>query len=126
MRISDWSSDVCSSDLDLAEGKATLPLIHAMAHSDAATRERLRAIIEQGDVDALPEVIAAIHAQGSLDYSRARAVEYAEAAERSLDGLEDNEAVAAPRGRDRKSTRLNSRHQCEQRCATTALKKKKY
>src|SRR3546814_16046310 len=69
-----------------------------MAHSDAATRERLRAIIEQGDVDALPEVIAAIHAQGSLDYSRARAVEYAEAAERSLDGLEDNEAVAALRG----------------------------
>src|SRR3546814_17107472 len=75
-----------------------------MAHSDAATRERLRAIIEQGDVDALPEVIAAIHAQGSLDYSRARAVEYAEAAERSLDGLEDNEAVAALRGLARYAT----------------------
>src|SRR3546814_2620638 len=68
-----------------------------MAHSDAATRERLRAIIEQGDIDALPEVIAAIHAQGSLDYSRPCAVEYAVAAERSLDGLEDNEAVAALR-----------------------------
>ena len=27
---------------DLAEGKATLPLIHAMLHSDAGTRERLR------------------------------------------------------------------------------------
>jgi octaprenyl-diphosphate synthase len=83
---------------DLAEGKATLPLFHAMAHSDAATRQRLRAIIEQGDIDALPEAIAAIRAQGSLDYSRARAVEYAEAAERALDGLEDNEAVAALRG----------------------------
>jgi len=69
-----------------------------MAHSDAATRQRLRAIIEQGDIDALPEAIAAIRAQGSLDYSRARAVEYAEAAERALDGLEDNEAVAALRG----------------------------
>src|SRR5690606_33018705 len=56
---------------DLAEGKATLPLIHAMAQSDAATRGRLRAIIEGGDVDALPEAIAAIRAQGSLDYSRA-------------------------------------------------------
>src|SRR3546814_4584155 len=98
---------------DLAEGKATLPLIHAMAHSDAATRERLRAIIEHGDVDALPEVIAAIHAQGSLDYSRARAVEYDEAAERFLDGLEDNDAVAALLGlADRKSQRLNSTHQC--------------
>src|SRR3546814_7702099 len=54
---------------DLAEGKATLPLIHAMAHSDAATRERLRAIIEHGDVDALPEVIAAIHAQRSEEHT---------------------------------------------------------
>src|SRR5690606_12733049 len=52
---------------DLAEGKATLPLIHAMANSDAPTRERLRAIIEQGEIDALPEAIAAIRIQGSLD-----------------------------------------------------------
>src|SRR3546814_3378469 len=89
---------------DLAEGKATLPLIHAMAHSDAATRERLRAIIEHGDVDALPDVIAAIHAQGSLDFSRPRAVAYAEAAERPLDGLEDNDAVAAPPGLARYAT----------------------
>jgi octaprenyl-diphosphate synthase len=89
---------------DLAEGKATLPLIHAMAHSDAATRERLRTIVEQGDADALPEVITAIRAQGSLDYSRARAAEYAEAAERTLDGLEDNEAVAAMRGLARYAT----------------------
>jgi octaprenyl-diphosphate synthase len=89
---------------DLAEGKATLPLIHAMAHSDAATRGRLRAIIEQGDIDALPEAVAAIRAQGSLDYSRARAAEYAATAERTLDGLEDNEAVAALRGLARYAT----------------------
>jgi octaprenyl-diphosphate synthase len=89
---------------DLAEGKATLPLIHAMAHSDAATRARLRRIIEQGDVDALPEVIAAIHAQGSLDYSRARATEYARAAEAALDGLGDNDAVAALHGLARYAT----------------------
>ena len=89
---------------DLAEGKATLPLIHAMAQSDAATRGRLRAIIEGGDVDALPEAIAAIRAQGSLDYSRARAAEYAGAAGRALEGLEDNEAVAALRGLARYAT----------------------
>lgn len=51
---------------DLAEGKATLPLIHAMAHSDATTRERLRQIVEQGDAAAMPEVLAAIHATGGL------------------------------------------------------------
>jgi octaprenyl-diphosphate synthase len=89
---------------DLAEGKATLPLIHAMAHSDAATRARLRAIIEHGDIDALPEAVAAIRAQGSLDYSRGRAAEYAATAERTLDGLEDNEAVAALRGLARYAT----------------------
>jgi octaprenyl-diphosphate synthase len=89
---------------DLAEGKATLPLIHAMAHSDAATRDRLRAIVERGEADALPEVVAAIQAQGSLDYSRARAADYAAAAERELDALDDNEAVAALRGLARYAT----------------------
>ncbi|HYG06640.1 MAG TPA: polyprenyl synthetase family protein [Stenotrophomonas sp.] len=83
---------------DLAEGKATLPLIHAIAHSDAATQARLRQVVEQGDSAAMPEVLAAIHATGGLEYSRQRATEYAEAAERALDGLVENEAVAALRG----------------------------
>ena len=83
---------------DLAEGKATLPLIHAMAQATPELRARLRAIVETGDTDALPEVLAAIEAAGSLDYSRARALAYAEAAERALAGLGDNDAVAALRG----------------------------
>lgn len=83
---------------DLAEGKATLPLIHAIAHSDPATRARLREIVEHGDAGAMPEVLAAIQATGGLEYSRRRAAEYAQAAERALDGLPENEAVAALRG----------------------------
>lgn len=83
---------------DLAEGKMTLPLIHAMAHADAATRERLRAIVEQGEIDALPEVIGAIHAQESLTYSRERAERFAERADAALDSLPMNDAVAALRG----------------------------
>ncbi len=83
---------------DLAEGKATLPLIHAIAHSDTATAERLRGIVRQGDATAMPEVLAAIRASGGLEYSRDRAMEYAEAAMAALDGLEGNEAVAALRG----------------------------
>ncbi len=87
---------------DLAEGKATLPLIHAIAHADAATRDRLREIIEHGaehgDNAALSEALAAIHASGGLDYSRRRASEYAAAAERALDGLAENDALAALRG----------------------------
>ena len=83
---------------DLAEGKATLPLIHAMLHSEAATRERLRHAVEHGDTGALPEVLQAIHATGGLDYSRQCAFEYAAAAERALDGFADNDYTAALRG----------------------------
>lgn len=83
---------------DLAEGKMTLPLIHAMADADAATQARLRGIIERGEVGALDEVLDAIHAAGSLDYSRRRALAYAEAAEDTLVGLDDNDALAALRG----------------------------
>jgi octaprenyl-diphosphate synthase len=83
---------------DLAEGKATLPVIHAMAHCDAATQARLRTAIEQGDVAALPEVLAAIHAARSLQYSEQRANEYAAAAGRALDGLPDSPHARALRG----------------------------
>src|SRR5690606_33467945 len=81
----------------LAEGKATLPLIHAMSRADDATRARLRAVIEQGDTDAMPEVLAAIEEAGSLEYSRKRARDHAAAAEAALAGLPENEATAARR-----------------------------
>ena len=83
---------------DLAEGKATLPLIHAIRHSDTATAERLRAIVQEGDAGAMPEVLAAIRATGGLDYSRERARHYAAMAEQALDGLPDSDALAALRG----------------------------
>jgi octaprenyl-diphosphate synthase len=100
--VLDYASDAATLGKnlgdDLAEGKATLPLIRAMARSDEATRARLRAIVETGNVDALPEALAAIRATDALDYSRQRAMAFAEAAEAALDGLPDNEAVAALRG----------------------------
>ena len=100
--VLDYASDAATLGKnlgdDLAEGKATLPLIHAMAHSDDAVRERLRAIVQDGDAEAMPEVLAAIRATGGLEYSRQRAVEYADAAERALDGLPESDAVAALRG----------------------------
>ena len=83
---------------DLAEGKMTLPLIHAMQHADAETRDRLRGIVEHADVDALPEVIAAIEARGSLAYSRQCAERFAERADAALAVLPANDAVAALRG----------------------------
>ncbi|NUS39585.1 MAG: octaprenyl-diphosphate synthase [Lysobacter sp.] len=83
---------------DLAEGKATLPLIHAIAHSEGATRARLRDALAQGDGSAMPDVLAAIRATGGLDYSRQRALGYAKAADAALDGLAGNASLAALRG----------------------------
>jgi octaprenyl-diphosphate synthase len=83
---------------DLAEGKATLPVIHAIAHADAGSRARLRAIIEQGDVDALPELLLAIEQSGSIAYSLGRASDYARSAEQALSGLPETQALAALRG----------------------------
>ena len=100
--VLDYSAD--AADLgknlgdDLAEGKATLPLIHAIAHSDPDTAQRLRTIIEHGDGSAMPEVLAAIHATGGLEYSRRRAMDYAASAEAALAGLPDSPALAALRG----------------------------
>ncbi len=100
--VLDYASDAATLGKnlgdDLAEGKATLPLIHAMRHSDAATQAMLRAAIEHGDAEAMPDVLAAIHACGSLDYSRDCALRYARDAEAALSGLGDNEFVAALRG----------------------------
>lgn len=83
---------------DLAEGKATLPLIHAIRHSDPDTAETLRAAIQDGDTGALPVVLAAINATGGLDYSRQLARDYAARAVAALEGLDDNAHLGALRG----------------------------
>ena len=75
---------------DLAEGKATLPVIHAMAHSPADIRLRLRQAIKAGTVDELPVVVAAIKNAGSLDYALSRARSHAECAIAALESLPDS------------------------------------
>jgi octaprenyl-diphosphate synthase len=58
----------------------------------------MRNAVEHGDSAALPEVLAAIHANDSLGYSRRRAADYAATAEGALDGLGDNPYMHALRG----------------------------
>ncbi|WP_374247605.1 polyprenyl synthetase family protein [Thermomonas sp.] len=100
--VLDYASDAATMGKnlgdDLAEGKMTLPLIHAMAHSDAGVCAELRRIVEHGDLDGLATVQAAIARCGSLDYSRARALDYASAADAALVALPGNAYVEALRG----------------------------
>jgi octaprenyl-diphosphate synthase len=83
---------------DLAEGKATLPLIHSLTRVDPERRARIATAIEQGDTAALPEIVQAIRASGSLDYSQQCARLYAERAIAALDGLPETPQLAALRG----------------------------
>ena len=82
---------------DLAEGKATLPLIHALARADAATRARLAGIVAARDLDAMPEIQQAIRACGGLDDSRRLAESHADTAIAALAGLPGNDWTDALR-----------------------------
>lgn len=54
---------------DLAEGKPTMPLIRAQNQLDAADKQRLREIIEQGEREAIAEVMALLQKTDALAYS---------------------------------------------------------
>jgi len=77
---------------DLAEGKPTLPLIHAIAESAPAQAERLKRAITSEGLDALPDVLAAIRDTGALDFARERARQYAHSAREALLELPRSEA----------------------------------
>lgn len=55
---------------DLAEGKPTMPLIHAMGASSPEVREALREAIRQGGRQRIDRVIQAIDQCGSIPYTR--------------------------------------------------------
>ncbi|ACL74274.1 octaprenyl diphosphate synthase [Thioalkalivibrio sulfidiphilus] len=74
---------------DLAEGKPTLPLIHAMRVGDADQAGLIREAIEQGGRDYADRVLGIIQATGSLDYTRAVAAAEADRAAASLAVLPD-------------------------------------
>jgi octaprenyl-diphosphate synthase len=54
---------------DLAEGKPTLPLIYALAHSSVDDTARLRLAVENGGVEELEAVTRAIESAGGLEYT---------------------------------------------------------
>jgi octaprenyl-diphosphate synthase len=75
---------------DLAEGKPTLPLIHALQHGNDQQRAIIRDAIERGGVAQLEPVIAAIEATGGLEYTTRLAREQAAQAQAALSALPDS------------------------------------
>ena len=72
---------------DLAEGKPTLPLIHAMQHGTVEQAACVRHAIEQGGRDDFAAVMAAIRATGALDETRRLAQAEADLAIEALSPL---------------------------------------
>ncbi|MCO4837123.1 MAG: polyprenyl synthetase family protein [Oceanospirillaceae bacterium] len=75
---------------DLAEGKPTLPLIHAMQHATQDERKLIRNAIRQGSCEHLDQIQSIIVRCGSLDYTRARASQETQDALDCLDLIADS------------------------------------
>lgn len=65
---------------DLAEGKPTLPLIHAMSQSNGEEREMIRNAIEQGGSDQFDPIMAIIQRTQSIEYTQQAAQQAVEKA----------------------------------------------
>ena len=88
---------------DLAEGKMTLPLIHALRQAHESDRELIRTAVSGAGGETrrqadLGRIIACIEATGGIEYTRQRAREESLAAVRALDPVEPSphrDALAA-------------------------------
>lgn len=80
---------------DLAEGKPTLPLIHAMANSSADKAAIIREAITHKSIDKLNAVVEAVKTAGSLEHTQQRAVISRDTAITCLDTLaaQPNDAI---------------------------------
>ena len=76
---------------DLAEGKPTLPLIHAMRTGSASQAKTVKRAIEEGDVELLNDVLDILHDCGSLEYTKESAINESKLAIEALQHIPDSE-----------------------------------
>lgn len=91
------SSDELGKNMgdDLAEGKPTLPLIHAMAHSSTANANVIKESIKIGGLTNLQAVMEAIEEADSLNYTLKKAEEHTNKALEALTILEASDSKQA-------------------------------
>jgi octaprenyl-diphosphate synthase len=80
---------------DLAEGKPTLPIIHALKNASADQAKQLAEIIENGDRDSLEFVMSVIQQTKALEYTESIALQEVEKAKQALQWLPDSEYKTA-------------------------------
>lgn len=74
---------------DLAEGKATLPLIHAMRSGNEEQRKLVRQAIRKGGLDDLQPIMDIVKETGAIEYTQEKAQAEADKAIAALDALKD-------------------------------------
>ena len=80
---------------DLAEGKPTLPLIHAMRAGSATQSEVIAEAIRQGDATKLPDILAIVPQTGAMTYTLECAKQQVNEALTQLRLLPDNRYTQA-------------------------------
>ncbi|MFK8027466.1 MAG: octaprenyl diphosphate synthase [Gammaproteobacteria bacterium] len=80
---------------DLAEGKPTLPIIHALKNATSEQAKQLSHIIENGDRESLEFVMGVIQQTKALEYTERAAMQEAEKAKQALQWLPDTEYKTA-------------------------------
>jgi len=76
---------------DLAEGKATLPLIYSMQNGTSAEKKTIRSAIEDDNHASLGDILEIIESTGALDYTSMRAQEAAEMASEAITNIPRSE-----------------------------------
>lgn len=76
---------------DLAEGKPTLPLLHALKMGNERQQQLIRDAITEGNgMQHFSEIMAALEQTGAFDYTRNKAEQEAKAAQLALQPLPDS------------------------------------
>ena len=75
---------------DLAEGKPTLPLIHAIEHANEGDAQIITDAIKEGDRNAFNDVYKIVQATGAIEYTEKRAEEEAQKAINALALIADS------------------------------------
>src|SRR3546814_1467077 len=102
MRISDWSSDVCSSDLASQDKlDAAVKTLEDAGHTDA---------LPGANVEAKPETTDPEIAANLVEPEKAPSLEDSAMSENIANPPKPDAPKEKPKAGDRKSTRLNSSH----------------
>jgi len=76
---------------DLADGKATMPLLYALQQGTPAQQEKIKQGLKEGSLEYLPEILDALKETGAIEYTQKLAEQEVDQAINALQVLPDSE-----------------------------------